>query len=94
MNKLQPVNGHALIKLEKETEDKKVGGIIIPKTAQEKLNQGIIEGLAAGSTDELSVGDKVIYKEFSGTSIKHDGQEYLIIPVDDILAKFVEVDEI
>jgi len=94
VNKLQPVNGHALIKLEKETEDKKVGGIIIPKTAQEKLNQGIIEGLAAGSTDELSVGDKVIYKEFSGTSIKHDGQEYLIIPVDDILAKFVEVDEI
>ncbi|AIS53505.1 molecular chaperone GroES [Thermoanaerobacter kivui] len=94
MTKIQPVNGHALIKLEKDTEEKKVGGIIIPKTAEEKLNQGIIAGLAAGATDELAVGDRVIYKEFSGTRIKHEGEEYLIIPVDDILAKFVEVDEI
>lgn len=94
MNKIQPVNGHALIKLDKNTDEKKVGGIIIPKAAQEKLNQGVIAGLAAGSTDELSVGDRVIYKEFSGTTIKHEGDEYLIIPVEDILAKFVEVDEI
>lgn len=94
MNKIQPVNGHALIKLDKNSDEKKVGGIIIPKTAQEKLNQGVIAGLAAGSTDELSVGDRVIYKEFSGTTIKNEGDEYLIIPVDDILAKFVEVDEI
>lgn len=65
MTKIQPVNGHALIKLEKDTEEKKVGGIIIPKTAEEKLNQGIIAGLAAGATDELAVGDRVIYKEFS-----------------------------
>lgn len=73
MTKIQPVNGHALIKLEKDTEEKKVGGIIIPKTAEEKLNQGIIAGLAAGATDELAVGDRVIYKEFSGTRIKHEG---------------------
>ncbi|MBE3591557.1 MAG: co-chaperone GroES [Thermoanaerobacter sp.] len=94
MTKIQPINGHALIKLEKEPEEKKIGGVIIPKTAEEKLNQGIIEALAAGATDELAVGDRVIYKEFSGTKIKHEGEEYLIIPVDDILAKLVEVDEI
>ncbi|MGB9780816.1 co-chaperone GroES [Caldanaerobacter sp.] len=92
-SKIQPVNGHALIKLEKEPE-RKVGGVIIPKSAEEKLNQGIIEAIAAGASEELAVGDRVIYKEFSGTKIKHEGEEYLIIPVDDILAKFVEVDEI
>ncbi len=35
MTKIQPINGHALIKLEKEPEEKKIGGVIIPKTAEE-----------------------------------------------------------
>lgn len=93
MQKIQPVNGHALIKLN-NNDEKKVGGIIIPRTAQEKLNEGIVEGLAANSTDEINVGERVIYKELSETKIKQDGIEYLLIPVDDIIAKYVDVDEI
>ena len=94
VEKIQPVNGNALIRLEETEGDKKIGGIIIPRNAQEKLHEGIVEGLAAGATDEISIGDRVIYKEFSGTKIKHGDTEYLIIPVDDIIAKYVDVDEI
>lgn len=94
MERIQPVNGNVLIRLEKVEGDKKVGGIIIPRNAEEKLNEGIVEGLASGASDEINIGDKVIYKEFSGTKIKRNDTEYLIIPVDDIIAKYVEVDEI
>jgi chaperonin GroES len=43
---------------------------------------------------EIKVGDKVIYKSYSGTEIEFEGKKYLIIPYNDILAKIVEVEEI
>lgn len=93
MKKIQPINNYALVKLNSEAE-RNIGGIIIPKTAQDNITQGEIAALSAGSTDELAVGDKVIYKDISGTKISHEGIDYLLIPVSDIIAKFVEVDEI
>jgi chaperonin GroES len=94
MRKIQPINNNLLIKLDEVKEDTTAGGIIIPDTAQEKSQEGEIVAVPADSDSSLSVGDRVIYKSFSGTEITFEGKQYLIIPSDDILAKFVEVDAI
>lgn len=94
MKQIQPVNGNVLIRKSEETQDQSAGGIIIPDTAKQKISEGEVINIAAGSTEEISIGDQVIYKEFSGTETKFDGVEYLLLPVDDILAKYVEADQI
>jgi chaperonin GroES len=70
------------------------GGVILPDTAKEKPQEGIILAVGPGrKTDkgeviplELKVGDKVIYSKYSGSEIKLDGTEYLIISEKDVLA--------
>lgn len=94
MKKIQPINNNVLLKLEDPAEDKTAGGIIIPDTAREKSQEGKVVALPADSDIDLSVGDVVLYKGFSGTEINFEGEKYLLIPSDDILAKFVEVDSI
>jgi chaperonin GroES len=94
MKRIQPVNNNVLIKLDEKTEEKTPGGIVIPDTAKEKPKEGEVIGIATGATDEIKIGDRVIYKEFSGTEIKHEGEKYLLIPAADIYAKYVEVDSI
>jgi len=94
MKKIQPINNYVLIKLSKEAEEKTPAGIVIPDTAREKPKEGEVAGLSAGATDEIAVGDKVIYKDFSGTQITFEGEDYLLIPIGDILAKYTEVDSI
>ena len=94
MKQIQPVNGNVLVKRSEQTEEQSSGGIIIPDTAKEKLNEGEVINIAAGASEEIAIGDRVIYKSFSGTETKVDGEEYLILPVDDILAKYVEADQI
>lgn len=94
MKKIQPINNYVLIKLEKEGEDKTASGIIIPEVAREKPKEGKVIAISAGASEQISVGDSVIYKDFSGTEITFEGEKYLLIPVGDILAKLVEVDSI
>jgi chaperonin GroES len=94
MRKIQPINNNILIKLDEVKEDTTAGGIIIPDTAKEKPQEGEVIALPADSDSGLSVGDRVIYKSFSGTEITFEGEKYLLVPSDDILAKFVEVDAI
>jgi len=94
MRKIQPINNNLLIKLDEVKEDKTSGGIIIPDTAKERPQEGEVAAVPVDSDSGLSVGDKVIYKSFSGTEITFEGKKYLIVPSDDILAKFVEVDTI
>ena len=94
MKKIQPINNNVLLKLEDPTEDKTAGGIIIPDTAKEKSQEGKVIALPVDSDIDLSVGDVVLYKGFSGTEINFEGEKYLLILSDDILAKFVEVDSI
>ena len=94
MKKIQPVNGYALIVLDAEKEQETVSGLIIPATAEESKTEGTVEAIASDAPKSISVGDRVIYKEMSGTEITYDGVKYLLIEADDILAKFVEVDEI
>jgi len=94
MEKLQPVNGNVIIKIMEQKEGKTSGGIIIPETAKEKPTEGNIMAVSADSSDEISVGDRVIFKEYSGTKVTHQDEEFLVIQESEILAKIVEVDSI
>ncbi len=68
-------------------EEKTAGGIIIPDTAKEKPKQGKIVAAGPGKPDEpmtVSVGDTVLYGQYSGTEIKIGGADYLIMRESDI----------
>lgn len=70
-------------------EEKTASGIIIPDTAKEKPQQGLIVAVGNGKKDEpltVKVGDKVLYGKYAGTEITHDGKEYLIMRESDIFA--------
>lgn len=77
-----------------EEEDKTPGGIILPDTAKEKPQKGKIVAAGPGKLDEngkrvameVKKGDVVLYGKYSGTEIKIDGEEYLILRESDILA--------
>ena len=91
--KLRPINGRILVK-PFETKDKTSGGIYLPDTAREKLQEGEIVAVAKDATDEVAVGDSVIYKEFAGTEVKIEGEGYILLTEDDLLAKYEAVDKI
>ncbi len=93
MKELQPVNQQVLLDLEQK-EEKTQGGIIIPDSAKEKPKFAKVLALAGIDNAEIAVGDTVFFKEFSGTSIKFEGKEYLLVPYGDILAKVVETEAI
>ncbi len=70
-------------------EQKTASGIIIPDTAKEKPQQGLVVAVGTGKKDEpmtVKVGDKVLYGKYSGTEINHQGKEYLIMRESDIFA--------
>ncbi|GAB1433016.1 co-chaperone GroES [Spirochaetota bacterium] len=84
--KVNPLGDRVLIKVQ-EGDSKTAGGIIIPQTAQEKTQTGVV--IAIGSdTDVIKVkkNDKVMYDKYSGTQIKIDGADHLIVKFSDILA--------
>lgn len=91
--KFRPINGH-IIANPLKAKDKTSSGIYIPETAQEKLQEGKVIAVAKDATDEVTVGDHIIYKEFSGTQIKLEDIEYILLTEDDILAKYEELDKI
>ena len=91
--KLQPINGRILVK-PIEAEEKTSGGIYLPDTAKEKLHQGEVIAVAEDATEEVAVGNRIIYKEFSGTEVKFDEEEYILLIEDDLLAKYEAVDKI
>ncbi|MBL0052795.1 MAG: co-chaperone GroES [Bacteroidetes bacterium] len=70
-------------------EEKTASGIIIPDTAKEKPQQGIVVAVGNGKKDEpmtVKVGDKVLYGKYAGTEIVHNGKEFLIMRESDIFA--------
>lgn len=93
MKKIQPLQGHVLIE-PSAAEERTAGGLIIPDSAKEKPSEGIVISLAADASDQIAVGDRVIYKKYGGTEIKLDAKEYMIVPDSDVLAKYVEADAI
>ena len=76
-----------------DAEAKSAGGIIIPDTAQEKPQQGEVIAVGPGGRDEagkltpidVKVGDKVLFGKWSGTEVKLDGEELLIMKESDIM---------
>jgi len=76
-----------------ESEEKTKGGIIIPDTAKEKPQEGVIVAVGPGGRDEtgkltpldVKAGDKVLFGKWSGTEVTIDGQELLIMKESDIL---------
>jgi len=90
---LQPINGRILVK-PLEAKDKTSGGIYLPDTAKEKLQEGEVVAVAEDATDEVVVGDRIIYKELGGTEVKIEGEDYILLTEDDLLAKYEEVDKI
>lgn len=93
MKELQPVNQQVLLDFEQPKETTQ-GGIIIPDTAKEKPKFAKVVALSGIENAEISVGDTVFYKEYSGTEINFEGKDYLLVPYADIIAKIVETDEI
>ena len=93
MKELQPINQHVLLELE-ATEEKTASGIIIPDTAKEKPQYARVLAISGIEDPEISVGDVVFFKNFSGTELEFDGKEYLMMPYADILGRIVETDEI
>lgn len=70
-------------------ETKTASGIIIPDTAKEKPQEGVIVAAGPGKKDEpvtVKVGDKVLYGKYAGTELKLDGKDYLIMRESDIFA--------
>lgn len=91
--KIRPLHDRILVKrLEEATETK--GGLIIPDTAKEKPIRGEVIAIGAGKKDDagksialdVKTGDKVLFSKYSGTEVKLDGTEHLIMREDDILA--------
>ncbi len=90
---VRPLHDRLIVRRIEEKETVK-GGIIIPDTAKEKPQEG--EVIAAGSGKildngtkipmDVKAGDKVLFGKYSGTDIKIDGQEYLILREDEVLA--------
>lgn len=85
---IKPLADRVLVKAA-SAEEKTVGGIIIPDTAKEKPLQGEVLAVGAGTKDEemvLKVGDIVLYGKYAGTEIEFEGEKYLIMRQNDVLA--------
>lgn len=84
--KIKPIGDRVLVKTE-TTEEKTSGGIYIPQTAQEKTQTGVVKEIG-DDKDVITVkpGQKVMYDKYAGTSVKIDGDEYLLMKMPDILA--------
>jgi chaperonin GroES len=90
---IKPLGDRILVEPVEEKETKK-GGIIIPDTAKEKPQEGIVRVLGTGKLDdngkkvpfEVKAGDRVLVSKYGGTEIKLDGKEYKLLGSDDLLA--------
>ena len=97
--KFRPLHDRIVLK-SIEAEAKTAGGIIIPDTAREKPQQGEVVAVGAGGRDEtgklipidVKVGDRVLFGKWSGTEVKIDNDEYLIMKESDIMGILVETE--
>ncbi|NVJ70454.1 MAG: co-chaperone GroES [Alphaproteobacteria bacterium] len=89
---LRPLHDRVLVK-RLESEAKTAGGIILPDSAQEKPSEGEVVAVGAGAKTEdgkvialdVKVGDKILFGKWSGTEVKVDGQDLLIMQEKDIM---------
>jgi chaperonin GroES len=91
-SKFRPLHDRVVVR-RIEADEKTAGGIIIPDTAKEKPQQGEVVAVGPGGRDEngkltpmdVKAGDKVLFGKWSGTEVKIDGQELLIMKESDIM---------
>lgn len=91
--KIRPLNDKIVVK-RLEAEEKTKGGIVLPDTAKEKPKEGIVKCVGNGkllengerASMQVKEDDRVIFSSYAGTEIKIDGEEYLIMNEDDVLA--------
>ncbi len=97
--KFRPLHDRVVIE-RIDAEAKTAGGIIIPDTAQEKPQQGKVTAVGLGGRDEsgklipvdVKVGDRILFGKWSGTEVKIDGVEYLIMKESDVMGVLVETE--
>ena len=90
--KFRPLHDRVVVR-RIEAEEKTAGGIIIPDTVKEKPQQGEVIAVGAGGRDEtgklipidLKVGDRVLFGKWSGTEVKLDGEDLLIMKESDVM---------
>ncbi|CAI9396701.1 co-chaperone GroES [Niallia sp. Sow4_A1] len=90
---LKPLGDRIIIELV-ETEEKTASGIVLPDSAKEKPQEGKVVAVGTGRVLEsgervaleVSVDDRIIFSKYSGTEVKYEGKEYLILRESDILA--------
>lgn len=93
MTKVRPLNDRVLVKRMAEDE-KTAGGLFIPDSAKEKPARGVVVAVGQGKADdngkrtplEVKAGDKILFGKYSGTEIKLDGDEHMILREEEILA--------
>lgn len=84
---MKPINDRVVIK-PSPAEEKTAGGIIIPDTAKEKPQKGVVVAVGPGKDGNLMTvqkGDTVLYGKYAGQEIHYNGEDYLIMREDDIL---------
>jgi chaperonin GroES len=97
--KFRPLHDRVVLK-RIEAEEKTSGGIIIPDTAKEKPQEGEVVAVGPGGRDEagklipidLKAGDRVLFGKWSGTEVKIDGVEYLVMKESDVMGVLTETD--
>ena len=91
---VRPLHDRILVQRLQDKQEKSEGGIIIPDSAKEKPQRGKVTAVGNGKTLddgtkvalEIKKGDKVLFGKYAGTEVKIEGDEYLILREDDILA--------
>lgn len=91
--KVKPLNDHVLVK-RSEAEERTKGGIVIPDTAKEKPREGVVVAVGDGKLLDngkriallVKENDRVLFSSYSGTEVKLEGDDYLLLSEGDILA--------
>ena len=92
MNTLRPLHDRVLVR-RIDSDDKSAGGIIIPDTAQEKPSEGEVLAAGPGARDDrgeivaldVQVGDRILFGKWSGTEVKIDGEDLIIMKESDVM---------
>jgi len=90
--KIRPLHDRVIVK-RLEAENKTAGGIVIPDTAGEKPDQGEVIAVGPGKRNDegkrealdVKVGDRILFGKYSGTTVKIEGTEYLVMREEDIM---------
>lgn len=87
--RIQPLGTRVVIKA-LEQEGKTASGLYIPETAKEKPQSGLVVAIGDSEDIKLKVDDRVLFAKYTGTEFKLDGQDYLLMECNDILARLLE----